>query len=477
MALGPREEALWSAARIARPAGQERLALHDPRGVPSKSSRGRVEDQVEEIWRQVDDTLRGALPPEVYRVWIEPLSPAGVAGRCPLPEGVGDGARVGAAALRRPARRRAAAAHPAVTRIELIAGDGLPGRRRYRTPRPQAELYVRRVRDRRSQPLRARRLAGGRRAARAGLQPAVHLRATRSRQDTPAPGDRQLRLALRERADRALRERRDVHQPVPRAPSSTTGSRPSSSATARSTCCCSTTSSSSRTRSAPRRSSSTRSRPRSTPAHRSCSPRTGHRPPCRLLHAPLQGTVRGRATGRARRRRARPCGAPSSGALAGPEADRAHRQRSAGPARPARRRQRALARERARPRACIRIADPAAPDRSSWPSRSLAAIAPQITRGIGHDPLHRAHPGPHLTRSARSSRTPLPRPGATVRLSMLARSPCTCAASSPTTPCLRLHCVSEAATTPPSSMPTARSSVSCSSTHPQGSLWMNSSAS
>ena len=40
-----------------------------------------MEDQVEEIWRHVDDTLRGALPPEVYRVWIEPLSPAGIQDR------------------------------------------------------------------------------------------------------------------------------------------------------------------------------------------------------------------------------------------------------------------------------------------------------------------------------------------------------------------------------------------------------------
>ena len=39
-----------------------------------------MEDQVEEIWRHVDDTLRGALPPEVHRVWIEPLSAAGAAG-------------------------------------------------------------------------------------------------------------------------------------------------------------------------------------------------------------------------------------------------------------------------------------------------------------------------------------------------------------------------------------------------------------
>jgi chromosomal replication initiator protein len=84
-----------------------------------------VEDQVEEIWRHVDDTLRGSLPPDVYRAWIEPLAPAGV--------------QSGVLYLKAPAstrewvRRRfgdmlhtAAAAHPAVTRVELIAGDAPP---------------------------------------------------------------------------------------------------------------------------------------------------------------------------------------------------------------------------------------------------------------------------------------------------------------------------------------------------------------
>ncbi len=79
-----------------------------------------MEDQVEDIWRHVDDTLRGALPDEVYRVWIEPLTPAG--------------ARGGVLYLQAPAtarewvRRRfgglldaAASSHPAVSRVELIA--------------------------------------------------------------------------------------------------------------------------------------------------------------------------------------------------------------------------------------------------------------------------------------------------------------------------------------------------------------------
>ena len=84
-----------------------------------------MEDQVEEIWRHVDDTLRGSLPPDVYRTWIEPLAPAGVQ----------DGVlylRAPASALEWVQRRfgdllnGAVAAHPAVSRIALIAGDAPP---------------------------------------------------------------------------------------------------------------------------------------------------------------------------------------------------------------------------------------------------------------------------------------------------------------------------------------------------------------
>jgi chromosomal replication initiator protein len=84
-----------------------------------------VEDHVEEIWRHVDDTLREALPPEVHRVWIEPLSPAGM--------------REGILYLHAPGttgawvRRRfgglleaSVSAHPALRRIELIDSGELP---------------------------------------------------------------------------------------------------------------------------------------------------------------------------------------------------------------------------------------------------------------------------------------------------------------------------------------------------------------
>ncbi len=54
----------------------------------------------------------------------------------------------------------------------------------------EPEVHVRLVRDRLVQPLRARGRARRRRGAGPGLQPALHLRRHRPRQDAPAPGDR-----------------------------------------------------------------------------------------------------------------------------------------------------------------------------------------------------------------------------------------------------------------------------------------------
>ena len=101
------------------------MALRCLRSPLSKAVEERVEDHVEEIWRQVDDTLRGALPPEVHRVWIEPLAAAGVQGgvlylRASAPAREWVGRRFGHVL------DAAAAAHPAINRIELIAGDALP---------------------------------------------------------------------------------------------------------------------------------------------------------------------------------------------------------------------------------------------------------------------------------------------------------------------------------------------------------------
>ena len=49
-----------------------------------------------------------------------------------------------------------------------------------------------------------------------GLQPALHLRPARARQDPPAALDRQLRARARRRPDRPLHDRRGVHRPLRR---------------------------------------------------------------------------------------------------------------------------------------------------------------------------------------------------------------------------------------------------------------------
>ena len=87
-------------------------------------------------------------------------------------------------------------------RRRLVGADAsatrrAPMRRRDARERPEPQVHLRAVRDRRGQPLRPRRRAGGRRAARPGLQPALPPRPARARQDPPAPRDRQLRPALR----------------------------------------------------------------------------------------------------------------------------------------------------------------------------------------------------------------------------------------------------------------------------------------
>ena len=76
----------------------------------------------------------------------------------------------------------------------------------------EPEVHVRPLRDRLVEPLRARGRARRRRGAGAGLQPALHLRRHRARQDAPAPGGRPVRRRARQRADRALRHERDVHE-------------------------------------------------------------------------------------------------------------------------------------------------------------------------------------------------------------------------------------------------------------------------
>ena len=82
---------------------------------------------------------------------------------------------------------RAATPSPAAARAEppRAAGAGRAGH--------EPEVHVRLVRDRLVEPLRARGGARRRRGAGAGVQPALHLRRHRARQDAPAAGDRPVR--------------------------------------------------------------------------------------------------------------------------------------------------------------------------------------------------------------------------------------------------------------------------------------------
>ena len=88
-------------------------------------------------------------------------------------------------------------------------------RRRRRARRPGAgepEVHVRPLRDRVVEPLRACRRARGRRGAGPGLQPALHLRRHRARQDAPPAGDRPVRERAHEGLDDAVRDERDLHE-------------------------------------------------------------------------------------------------------------------------------------------------------------------------------------------------------------------------------------------------------------------------
>ena len=88
---------------------------------------------------------------------------------------------------------------------------GPAGRRRAEPP-----LHVRELRHRRVEPLRPRRRPVGGRDAGPALEPAVHLRRRRPRQDPPAAGHRQLRERQLPGLPGALRHVRDVPQRVHR---------------------------------------------------------------------------------------------------------------------------------------------------------------------------------------------------------------------------------------------------------------------
>ncbi len=257
--------------------------------------------ELEHIWSRVQAQLVLVVDESTYRIWLEPLRALeleqehllveaplhacrwirerfgrAIQASVELVLGPNASVEIIATSGEDDARRRnwgvcralRAFLGPTATRA-LCTSERRPGAGAHQPARqPQAD--VRPVRDRRLQPSRPRRCAHRRRDARAGLQPAFHLRPARRRQDPPAQLDRDPAARPQPRPNRPLHDRRGLHQRLPRTPSAAATRRRSSSASATSTSCCSTTSSSSSARPRPRRSSSIPSTPYTTAAARSC---------------------------------------------------------------------------------------------------------------------------------------------------------------------------------------------------------------
>ena len=145
------------------------------------------------------------------------------------------------------------------------------------TGRPQPALHVRYLHRRTVEPVCARGLPRGRRSAVALVQPAVHLRRRRSRQDALDARHRALRAAAHPRLQAHLHLVRTIHERDDQRGALRPHSRFSRALSHASTCCSSTTSSSSRARKARRTSSSTRSTRCTTRRSRSSSAAIGRR--------------------------------------------------------------------------------------------------------------------------------------------------------------------------------------------------------
>ena len=255
---------------------------------PAEKARQAVAQQVEltseQVWSDISTGLRDALSEQTFQSWFGEVGATEVSDlgvvisvpndftrewieehfrgllRAVVRDAVGDDRPVRLVVREEPAGDPANAQPPAAGR-----GGAEP------------QVHVRHVRDRIVEPLRARGRSGGRRGAREGVQPPVHLRRDRPRQDTPPPGGGGLHQPALAAALGPLRHERDpdqrLHQLDPREARRGT----SSSGTATTTSCWSTTSSSSSTRSGSRRSSSTPSTRSTRPAGRSSCPRTGRR--------------------------------------------------------------------------------------------------------------------------------------------------------------------------------------------------------
>ncbi len=193
------------------------------------SLRKALTDTIYDTWfaqaepQSLDDSgLRVALPNDFTRDWVESHFSALVSAAAreaigqdlPVSFVISDGPSVSSET--RPAAPPSAealgpapvTAHgPVNERDEL--GAALP---RHDRARPEPEVHVRPLHHRVVEPLRARCRACRRGGAGPGLQPALHLRRHRPRQDAPAAGDRALRPPALASAHATLRHERDVHE-------------------------------------------------------------------------------------------------------------------------------------------------------------------------------------------------------------------------------------------------------------------------
>ena len=225
--------------------------------------------QLDSLWQEVQRRLEASVPDSTFNLWLRPLKVLGARGttlHLSAPDSIRSWVERRYAALIGEALEAAGAA------LSEISFAPARGPRRGGRRRPQPQLHLRALRDRRGQSLRPRRRAGRGRGALRGLQPALPPRPARARQDPPPGRDRQLPAAPTRPVSASA-----TRPPSPSPTSSSTrcgrrAAKPSSTATATSTSCSSTTSSSSRANSTPKKSSSTPSTLSTRAAARSSSP-------------------------------------------------------------------------------------------------------------------------------------------------------------------------------------------------------------
>ena len=170
---------------------------------------------------------RASLPASTFQLWIEPLRPVSAqAGTLYLAAPATTRAWV-ERRYRGVARKRrfgtpcpSSSGSTSSRKGSAAAGAGGAGwTTARRVAGARSDPHLRALRDRRRQPPRPRRGAGGRRAPRRGVQPALPSRPARARQDAPAGRDRRLPAPPAPGADRPLHDRGAVHDRVRRRPS------------------------------------------------------------------------------------------------------------------------------------------------------------------------------------------------------------------------------------------------------------------